>query len=233
MTNERESREHRVAPEHTLAGYERWAASYDELDNPLVAATAWVLEHAPLEVRDRDVVELGCGTGRHAARMIAAGARSYTGVDGSPAMLAVARGRGVAGEVHWIEADLRAGWPPPRTFDVALVVLVLEHLTELDTLAATLARSVAPGGQARIVDLHPARIEAGAVAHFHDGDTLVRFESVAHPAAAVQAALERAGFDVAIRVWPADAALVAAAPRLAKHRDQPLVLDVTAVRRAA
>ena len=231
MANASETGEHRVAPEHTLAGYERWASSYDQLDNPLVAATAWVLDRAPLEVRDRDVVELGCGTGRHAARVIAAGARSYTGVDGSHAMLEVARGRGVAGDVRWIEADLRAGWQPPRTFEVALIVLVLEHLTDLAPLAAVVAQAVCPGGQVRIVDMHPARIDAGAVAHFQDGATLVRFESVAHAPEAVKAALEQVGFDVRLRSWEADADLIAAVPRVAKHRDQPLVLDVTAVRR--
>jgi hypothetical protein len=35
-----------VPPEETLAGYARWAASYDAMDNPLVAATGWVLDRA-------------------------------------------------------------------------------------------------------------------------------------------------------------------------------------------
>ena len=223
--------EHLVQPERTLEGYERWASSYDQLDNPRVAATAWVLDHAPLEVAGRDVIELGCGTGRHAARVIASGAASYTGVDGSPAMLAVGRQRTDDPRVAWLEADLRVAWQPPRAYDVALVVLVLEHLTELDTLAATLAGAVRPGGHVRIVDLHPERILAGAVAHFHDGETLVKFASVAHPVAEVCAALARAGFAATARSWAADDALLAAVPRAAKHRGQPLVLDLTAVRR--
>jgi malonyl-CoA O-methyltransferase len=223
--------EHLVQPDRTLEGYERWAASYDQLDNPLVAATAWVLDRAPLDLTDRDLIELGCGTGRHALYALAHHARSYTGVDGSPAMLAVARGRTTDPRVTWLEADLRIPWTPPRTFDAALVVLVLEHLTELATLAATLARAVRPGGTLRIVDLHPDRIAAGAVAHFHDGDTLVKFASVAHPAAAVCAALEAAGFSATAHTWLATDELLAAVPRIAKHRGQPIVLDVTATRR--
>ena len=33
----------------TLAAYDRWATHYDLDDNPLVAATGWVLAHAPLD----------------------------------------------------------------------------------------------------------------------------------------------------------------------------------------
>lgn len=222
--------EHLVQPDRTLEGYERWAASYDQLDNPLVAATAWILDHAPLAIADRELVELGCGTGRHALYALAHDVRGYTGVDGSPAMLAVARARTSDPRVTWLEADLRVPWTPPRTFDAALVVLVLEHLTELDTLAATLASCVRSGGTVRIVDLHPDRITAGAVAHFHDGDTLVKFASVAHPVTSICTALERAGFTASARTWLACDDLLAAVPRIAKHRDQPIVVDVTATR---
>lgn len=82
----------RVLPhDQTLAGYDHWAASYDATDNPMVAATAWALQNEPLDVHGADVVELGCGTGRHAAPTLRSGARTFTGVDGSTGMLQRAR----------------------------------------------------------------------------------------------------------------------------------------------
>ena len=43
----------------TLAAYDRWATHYDADDNPLIAATAWVLAQVPLPVAGARVVELG------------------------------------------------------------------------------------------------------------------------------------------------------------------------------
>lgn len=53
------------------------------------------------------VLELGCGTGRVAIPLARAGLR-VTGVDLSPAMLAIARERAAGVEVRFVEADLRA-----------------------------------------------------------------------------------------------------------------------------
>jgi len=83
-------REEFLAPSDTLSGYDRWAASYDHETNPVIAATSWVLDHAPLGCADAEVVELGCGTGRNIPRVLGEGARSYVGVDGSYGMLNMA-----------------------------------------------------------------------------------------------------------------------------------------------
>ncbi len=215
----------------TLKGYDRWASSYDHEPNPLIAATSWVLHSAPLGCADADVVELGCGTGRNVVRVIGEGARSYVGVDGSPGMLSVATHRYCDPRIAFVQADLLAPWTPSRPFDFALLVLVLEHLPALEVLAETLARSVRAGGRVRIVDLHPERIAAGALAHFQDGNTEVRFASVAHPVPAICDALEVAGFDVVRRDWLAGDPMIAAVPGIAKHRGLKVVLDLKATRR--
>ncbi len=222
---------HTLPATATLAGYDRWSASYDTDDNPLVAATAWVLDQAPLAVVGARVLELGCGTGRHAAWLLASGAHAYTGVDGSAGMLDRARARLTDERVRWVHADLcTAPAPlPAGTFDLALVVLVVEHLADLAPLAAIARAALRPGGSLRIVELHPQLLGGGTVAHFRDGDTEVRFASVAHDVGTLTATLAAAGLPVETsRAWPADDAMIAAVPRLAKHRDRPVVLDLTA-----
>src|SRR6478672_10113430 len=96
----------------TKEGYDRWAASYDAADNPLVAMAALALGHASRHWAGARVLELGCGTGRNAGPILDAGARQYVGIDGSPAMLARARER-LAGDerARFAVADLAA---PPR-----------------------------------------------------------------------------------------------------------------------
>lgn len=228
---QQELRPELLDPTETLSGYDRWARTYDQGGNPVLEAAAWALDRMPLGCGDCDVVELGCGTGRHAARVLGEGARSYTGVDGSLGMLQAAGAQLRDPRVGLVHADLMQPWSPSCTFDLALVVLVLEHLPTLDPLCETLARVVRPGGRVRIVDLHPERVAGGARAYFHDGATEVRFASRAHPVAALAAAMEAVGFDVVRRDWLASDAMVTAVPRLAPLRGLRLLVDMKASRR--
>jgi SAM-dependent methyltransferase len=231
MTGDSSSRDEVLAATETLGGYDRWSASYDAEPNPLVAATAWVLDRAPLGCADADVLELGCGTGRHAARVIGDGARSYTGIDGSHGMLQVAMMRYSDPRISFGLADLLAPWTLPKQYDFALLVLVLEHLPLLDPLLLSLARAIKPGGRVRVVDLHPERVAAGSYAHFHDGSSTVHFTSVAHNVPLLCAAFDHAGFDTVRRDWLATDTMATEVPGVAKYRGTKLVLDLILTRR--
>jgi SAM-dependent methyltransferase len=216
----------------TVRGYDRWARSYDHTQNSAIAMASWLLDHQPLGCANDDVIELGCGTGRNRVRVFEEGARSYTGVDGSTGMLDVARATTAADRpVEWIVGNLLEPWTPPRTYDLALVILVLEHLPDLGVLAANAARAVRPGGRLRIIDLHHDRLAAGSIAQFDDADgTQTRFASVAHPTKAVVETLDAAGFEVRAAEIAASDALIAAAPRVAKHRGMYVMIDIEATR---
>src|SRR5262245_53664676 len=89
----------------TRAGYDRWATVYDHDGNPLQALEeprVWALLG---EVRGLRVLDLGCGTGRHAIPLAAAGAH-VTALDFSDGMLAVARDKPGADAVRFIQHDL-------------------------------------------------------------------------------------------------------------------------------
>lgn len=67
------------------------------------------------------VLDVGCGTGRHAVPIAAMGAE-VTGLDQSPAMLerAAARAGAAGAEVTWVEADAREVPDHLGAFDVVL-----------------------------------------------------------------------------------------------------------------
>jgi SAM-dependent methyltransferase len=227
----KDEQEELLASHDTLAGYDRWASSYDAEPNAMMSATAWVLDRAPLGCADCDVLELGCGTGRNAQRAMAEGARSYTGLDGSQGMLSIAVQRFTDPRVSFAAVDLLAPWTTTKQFDFALVCLVLEHLPVIDPLFVSLARALRPGARVRIVELHPERITAGSFSHFRDGSTNVHFSSVAHSVPMLCATFEAVGFDVVRRDWLATDTMVAAVPGLTKHRGVKLVLDLKLSRR--
>jgi len=231
MSNDDQTRDELLASQETLSGYDRWAASYDSEPNALVSATSWVLDRAPLGCADCDVLELGSGTGRNGQRVIADGARSYTGLDGSRGMLGMAMQRYADPRISFAEVDLLAPWTTSKQFDFALVVLVLEHLPIIDPLFVSLARALKPGAKVRIVELHPERIAAGSFAHFREGSTNVQFASVAHSVPMLCATFDAVGFDVVRRDWLATDTMVTAVPGLTKHRGVKLVLDLKLTRR--
>src|SRR5882762_2475309 len=88
----------------TVAGYNRWSEVYDSEQNPLILLEE---KHMPAlvgNVAGLDVADVGCGTGRHALRLAAAGAR-VTAVDFSDVMLQRARRKPGAEAVTFIRHD--------------------------------------------------------------------------------------------------------------------------------
>src|SRR5439155_11744717 len=82
-------------------------------------------------VRGLTVLDLGCGTGRHALWLAGKGA-DVTAVDFSPDMLAEARRTPGAETVRFVVHDLHEPLPfADGTFDLVVSGLVLEHLREL------------------------------------------------------------------------------------------------------
>lgn len=220
-----------LPPEATLAGYDRWAADYDQAPNPMVAAARWSLDQRPLVVTGADVVEFGCGTGRHAPLLLATGARTFTGVDGSAGMLAAAQRRLVDPRVRWLHAELHTVPLPAASCDLVLVVLVLEHLADLAPMLAEAARLLRPGGMLRVVDIHPDLLAQGTGAHFADNDDEVHFARFVHPLPQLRVTLASSGFVVEqLAEHAAEGDLVHAVPKLCKHAGQPVLVDIFARR---
>jgi len=134
------------------AGYAAWAETYDQpgnttkaLEEPVVSE---LTDHLPIGT----VLDAGCGTGRHAARLLAAG-HEVIGVDSSPEMLAVARAK-LPG------ADLREGALEALPLDDASVTgcvcaLALSHLPRLAPAVRELGRVLTPGGRLIVSNPHP------------------------------------------------------------------------------
>ena len=73
------------SPDSLASTYDRWAASYDADKNATRDLDAVIVRRAPLDLADRDVLELGCGTGKNTV-WFAEHARSVIALDFSEAM---------------------------------------------------------------------------------------------------------------------------------------------------
>ncbi|MFU8841181.1 MAG: class I SAM-dependent methyltransferase [Nitriliruptoraceae bacterium] len=112
------------------------------------------------------VLDVGCGTGRHAVPLAGRGAE-VTGVDLSPAMLERAAARAAAAGVPLtlVEGDARALPEDLGPFDVALCLcegafcLVADGVAPLEhdrAVLASIARVLRPGGRLALTGLHAA-----------------------------------------------------------------------------
>jgi malonyl-CoA O-methyltransferase len=152
----------------TKDGYDRWAAIYDAEDNPLVALEEPWVERLLGDVRGLAVADIGCGTGRHALRLSAAGATVHA-LDFSEAMLERARTKRGASNVVFQVHDLAKPLPfADETFDRVVCGLVIDHIADLYGLFREMSRVCRPDGFVVVSVMHPAMMLRGVQARFTD-----------------------------------------------------------------
>ncbi len=209
------------------SGYDRWAPVYDHDANPLQALEEPLVRTAVGDPRGLTVLDLGCGTGRHALWLANAGA-SVTAVDFSMEMLAEARKKPGAERVRFLAHDLHLPLPVAGgNFDLVVSGLVLEHLAQLEPFFAEVRRNLTSCGRAVVSAMHPAMFLRGTQARFTDPGTgeLVRPGSVPHSIGSFVMAAVRAGLrllDVS-EISP-DLNFARQYPRAAKYVDWPMLV---------
>jgi len=208
-------------------GYDRWAGIYDHEGNPLIALEEPVVREALGEVAGLAVLDLGCGTGRHALWLAQAGAR-VTAIDFSEGMLAQARRKPGAEAVRFLAHDLHQPLPfADREFDRVVSGLVLEHLADLEPFFAEVRRVLRAGGRAVVSAMHPAMFLKGVQARFTDPATgdKVQPGSVDHSLGELVMAAVRAGLRLeGIEERAPDAELAARYPRADRYVGWPMLV---------
>ena len=209
------------------AGYDRWAAVYDSDRNPLSALEEPRVRRALGVVRGKAVLDLGCGTGRHALWLARRGAR-VTALDFSEGMLAKARRKAGAEKVRFLVHDLHRRLPfPDGRFDLVVSGLVLEHLRDLRHFFREAHRVLRPGGRAVVSAMHPAMLLRGTQARFTDPETgrKVRPGSLPHQLGDFVTAAVRARFAVeSVDEYAPGAPFARRFPRARKYVGWPMLV---------
>jgi len=208
-------------------GYDRWASVYDHDANPLPALEEPYVREAAGEVRGLDVLDLGCGTGRHTMWLAAGGAR-VTALDFSEGMLEKARAKAANEGVRFIVHDLHSPLPlADASFDLLISGLVLEHLREVSGVCREAHRVLRQGGAAVLSAMHPAMFLRGSQARFTDraSGQVVQPGSVKHQLSDFVMAAVRAGFHLEnMAEYAPDAAFASRYPRAEKYIAWPMLV---------
>jgi ubiquinone/menaquinone biosynthesis C-methylase UbiE len=129
------------------------------------ASPEWkTLMQSLVNLRDIDVVDIGCGGGIYSRAMAEMGAR-VTGVDFSGEMLTAARKQKTVQPIRWIQGDAADTGLPDSAYDLVLLRAVIHHLSAEKTTEVLREsfRLLRPGGRIVIQDrtVEDCQIPAG------------------------------------------------------------------------
>ena len=180
-------------------GYERWAPSYDQAPNPVIAREERYLRPLLPNLEGKNVLDLACGTGRWLERLLACGARGGAGVDVSRAMLQVAEGkssiRGKLANADCLELPFA-----PFVFDFAICSFALGHIRDVRKMVGELARVTKPGGEVLVSDLHPEAYARGWRTGFRDDRSAVQIEAFGRQPEEIVGVFQTEGFECLAQV---------------------------------
>lgn len=176
-------------------GYERWAPTYDQSPNPLIAREERYIEALLPALAGKNVLDLACGTGRWLQKMRERGARTGVGIDFSPAMLQVAdRKPSVRGRL--VRADCLHLPFPAAIFDFAICSFALSHIHDgLNQLAEEVARVMRPRAVVIVSDLHREAYARGWRTGFRDSDGACQIQMLPPAAEEIILAFHSSGFE--------------------------------------
>jgi cytosine/adenosine deaminase-related metal-dependent hydrolase/ubiquinone/menaquinone biosynthesis C-methylase UbiE len=144
------------------AAFAAWSRVYDTQANPLLVLEERFLRRLLPSVDGKDILDVGCGTGRWLEYFSHRGTpRSLWGVDSSDDMLAVARRKSLA-DASLLQTQLPLLPLSSDSIDLALASFVLSYIPDIGACARELARVLRDDADLFIADMHPeTAIELG------------------------------------------------------------------------
>jgi arsenite methyltransferase len=130
------------------------------------------------------IVDVGCGPGFYCLELVeqTGSSGSVTGIDASPAMLALAQRRCAEHDnIDLLEGEATSLPIPDGAFDAALSVQVQEYIPDLERSLAELHRVLRPGGRVLVYDIDWQTLAIGGEAERTRRLVRAWDEHLAHP----------------------------------------------------
>ncbi|MDP4215984.1 MAG: class I SAM-dependent methyltransferase [Bacteroidota bacterium] len=163
--------------------YDQWAEGYDDQPgNLMLALDEQVCSElmSDLVIRGKIVADVGCGTGRHWARLLEAQPARLAGYDVSPGMLGMLQRKYPGAETHLLR-DERLPGLADETCDLVLSTLTVAHIDDIASALQEWRRVLRPGGSILITDYHPDALARGGQRTFRHNDRVLAVRNHIHP----------------------------------------------------
>ncbi|PTQ95122.1 methyltransferase family protein [Mucilaginibacter yixingensis] len=190
---------HKPIPEKEAGeAYNIWSVQYDaqpanlmmDLDEQVFGR---LLDQ--VDLTGKSVADIGCGTGRHWAKMLQHHPVRLAGFDVSAGMLERLRAKFGSAETHLINDNLFSDIPS-GSFDVIVSTLTMAHIQNLEEALLSWSCILKQKGDILITDFHPDALATGGKRTFKSGNQTIAIKNFVHHVNRIIDILAVSGFEV-------------------------------------
>lgn len=185
-----------VAEKNSADAYDLWSNDYDRQPGNLMLDLDEVLFPKLLDkaaVQNKAVADIGCGTGRHWAKVLQMNPLSLTGFDVSQGMLNKLKEKFPDAHTHKITDDLLSNLAD-ASFDTIVSTLTVAHIENLETALAAWCRILKPNADIVISDFHPKLLAFGGKRTFRHNNSQLSVKNFVHSTGSIKDVLRENGF---------------------------------------
>jgi len=168
--------------------YDQWSSGYDsQPGNLMLALDEQICSELLSEtvIEGKIVADIGCGTGRHWAKIWDKRPARLIGLDVSAGMLAMLRQKYPEAETELL-TDHRLRGLANESCHLILSTLTVAHIDPIGAALAEWRRVLKPGGEILITDYHPDALVQGGQRTFRHNNKTVAVRNHIHPIAKIQ-----------------------------------------------
>jgi ubiquinone/menaquinone biosynthesis C-methylase UbiE len=162
--------------------YDQWSSGYDNQPGNLMLALDEQLCTellSELAIPGKTVADIGCGTGRHWAKIMDKNPARLAGYDVSAGMLGILQKKYPQAETHLLEDEHLEGLAD-QSCDLVISTLTVAHIAHIRTALAEWRRVLKPGGSILITDYHPDALAKGGQRTFRHHDKTIAVRNHIH-----------------------------------------------------
>lgn len=185
-----------VIEKGSTEAYDLWAENYDsqpgnlmiDLDEQLFTKML-----NDLHVANKQVADIGCGSGRHWRKLFDKDPLSLTGFDVSEGMLNKLKEKYPQANVRHIADDLFSD-VPDASFDAIVSTLTVAHIEDIEAAMKAWSRILKPKAEVLITDFHPHILAYGGKRTFKHQNKSIAVKNYVHPVYDIVELLQSCGF---------------------------------------
>jgi len=181
-----------------VEAYDTWSSSYDDQPNNLMLHLDEIIFNSLLqhvELENKLVADIGCGTGRHWNKIYQRSPALLTGFDVSAGMLKQLHLKYPSAITRQVTDDILSGIPD-ESFDCIISTLTIAHIKDLEIALDSWCRVLKHGAHLVITDFHPATLARGGKRSFTHGNRSLSVINYVHPLNELILKLNSRGFDL-------------------------------------
>jgi ubiquinone/menaquinone biosynthesis C-methylase UbiE len=168
-----------TAPEQA---YDLWAENYDnQPDNLMLALDEEIFSGMirSLEIGNKTIADIGCGTGRHWQKILDRQPRKLTGFDVSEGMLKMLQAK-FPQAFTYHQLDDRLPELANRSCDIVFSTLTIAHIENAPEALREWNRVLKAGGDMIITDYHPVALAKGGRRTFSHHEKTIAVKNYVH-----------------------------------------------------